>query len=254
MKEIVKILESVASRNGRYGSDIFIDWLDFMIEMFNVEHYMKQGGFEDNAQKMYAENPELMQCTLLWMNEATIHIERCETWDGLGLVYEDLYKSKGKADALGQFFTPECICDLMARCSHKPSEESERINDCACGSGRTLMAIRCQEIAKRKSNNYYYGEDIDSVSVRMCALNLMIYGCRGMVTRMDTLKYVGHWDCYVLNEVRYPIPTPFYSIRKAVRVIEEAQPKKEVAQTKKEEIEKPQSVEVGKKPIQLTLF
>lgn len=248
MKEIVKILESVANRNGRYGSDIFTDWLDFMIDMFSTEHYMEgQDGFEKNVARLNEQSPELMQCTILWMCEATKHIEMYETWDGLGLVYEALYKSKGKADALGQFFTPETICDLMARCSHTPSDKAETINDCACGSGRTLLAMRCQELAMRRNRNIYYGEDIDSVSVRMCALNLMIYGCRGMVTRMDTLKYVGKWDCYVLNEVRYPIPTPYYSIRKAVRVIDEPP-------TKKEETEKPHVIEVGNKPIQLTLF
>lgn len=247
MKEVVKILHTQASRKGKYGSDIFSDFLDFLLDMFDYSHYLEEGGFEGNALRLNAENSEFMQCAIIWIQKVTEKIERCENWDGLGLIYEELYQSKAKASSLGQFFTPDCLCDLMSKVA-RGEEDSDslnprRVNDCACGSGRTLLAARVREMEQHRNQDYYFGEDIDGISVKMCALNLMIYGCKGAVTRMDTLKYTGEWDCYVLNEVRYPFFVPYYSVRLTKRINKEPE-------NKKQEVKQ----EAVSQPIQLTLF
>lgn len=62
---------------------------------------------------------------------------------------------------------------------------------------------------------YYQGEDIDFSSVKMCALNMMIHGMHGRAIRHDTLMEPVSFDyVFEINEVRYPFPTPFYSLRK----------------------------------------
>lgn len=99
----------------------------------------------------------------------------------------------------------------------------------------------------------YARQDIDPVSCKMCALNLMVYGCGGSVTQMDTLKYSGEWNAYYINEVRYPFPTTSYSIRRGKRIIEPPQSAEngKVVQV----ITKPQKVaQKSEKAVQLTLF
>lgn len=63
-------------------------------------------------------------------------------------------------------------------------------------------------------SGYYVGEDIDGISCKMCALNLMVHGARGRVICHDTIASPVYFNWgYEINEVRYPIPTPFYSLR-----------------------------------------
>lgn len=54
--------------------------------------------------------------------------------------------------------------------------------------------------------------DLDPVSVKMCTLNMTINGMTGIVTHANSLtgKVFG---CYVVNEVKYPLPCPACSIR-----------------------------------------
>jgi type I restriction-modification system DNA methylase subunit len=62
-------------------------------------------------------------------------------------------------------------------------------------------------------SNFYVGEDIDLTSVKMCALNLMIHGCRGRVVQHDTLNNPILYDYgFRINDIRFPIPSPFYSL------------------------------------------
>jgi type I restriction-modification system DNA methylase subunit len=97
---------------------------------------------------------------------------------------------------------------LLARVS-EPCEG--KINDCACGSGRTLLAGA--SAAGFPRSNYYIGEDLDIVSVKMCALNLMIHGCQGRVVQHDTLTNPICFDYgFRINDIRYPIATPYYSL------------------------------------------
>ena len=48
----------------------------------------------------------------------------------------------------------------------------------------------------------------------MCALNLMVHGARARVICHDTLANPVYYNWgYEINEVRYPFPVPFYSLR-----------------------------------------
>lgn len=84
----------------------------------------------------------------------------------------------------GQFFTPEHICDFMARITD-PSKE--RIADPCCGSGRLLLAA----LKISRENGYepqLYANDISITCSKMALLNILINCAGGEVTCGDGLK------------------------------------------------------------------
>lgn len=185
--------------------------LDFLIDMFDIRHYYTPDGFVKNCIELHEKEPYLFKISHIWLDKVAAAIEKGTWIDFFGGIYEEMYQSKGKASSLGQFFTPPALCDLMSMVTGK--DGTNRVNDAACGSGRTLLSQLAHSGFPRDS--YYIGEDIDTTSVKMCALNLMIHGARGRVVRHDTLISPVAFDYgFELNEVRYPIPTPFYSLRK----------------------------------------
>jgi hypothetical protein len=60
----------------------------------------------------------------------------------------------------GQFMSPECICDMMARMTVDgadiPVEERKTVHDPCCGSGRMLLAV-----AKINPHWEFIGQDVD---------------------------------------------------------------------------------------------
>lgn len=130
--------------------------------------------------------------------------------DPLGDFYESLagrYKKQG----FGQFFTPKSICDLMAELTTPRNEYGNNCNDCAAGSGRTLLAMN-----KVCKGNFYYAEDIDHMCVKMCCINMAIHGLKGEVRHMDTLRNNAPWNHYIINHDWHKTKTPFiYKLKKA---------------------------------------
>lgn len=182
--------------------------LDFLIDMFDVRHYATANGWFERVARAEREDNHLYRIMMIWMDKVATAMEKGSWLDFFGGVYEEVYQSRGKASALGQFYTPPHLCGLLACCSAPCDGE---INDSACGSGRTLLAAAAKSGFRR--NNYYVGEDIDVVSVKMCALNLMIHGCQGRVVQHDTLVNPVCFDYgFRINDIRYPMPTPFYSL------------------------------------------
>lgn len=245
MKEIVKILSAKAQRKGNV---VFEDWLDFMIDLFDISHVLD---FDNWARHKFREDSDYLQCAVLWLGLMTEKVERCENYDALGMVYEAMFQSKFKASTSGQFFTPDCLCSLMARITET---DGGAVNDPACGSGRTFLGYRCQELSKGRYYTECHGQDIDPVSCKMCALNLMVYGCGGSVTQMDTLKYSGEWNAYYINEVRYPFPTTSYSIRRGKRIIEPPQSAENGKEVQVTAPKPKQAPKAEKQAVQLSLF
>lgn len=94
----------------------------------------------------------------------------------------------------GQFFTPEPICDMMASMSiGTNSFPGQTVYDCACGSGRMLLAA-----AKINRHLLLYGADIDLTCVKMTLLNMLLNSLQGEVAHMDSLAnrfYTGYEVC-----------------------------------------------------------
>ncbi len=96
------------------------------------------------------------------------------------------HNGKFGRDAKGQFFSPEHICDMMARVIGNESPTGN-INDPACGSGRMLIAYDRLD-PNHRLKNFYVGQDQDHRCVKMAAINMKLYGMKGVVIHMNTLS------------------------------------------------------------------
>lgn len=211
MKEIVKILDKHVMERGIDRHNSLEVLCDFLIDLFEVRHYSIACGWEKYMMEKCKEEPYLFCIAMIWMDKVASAMEKGEWVDFFGELYEEMYQTRGKASALGQFFTPGNLCDLLAKCTE--TGEGQRINDSACGSGRTLLAHFAY--SKFSRDGYYIGEDIDAMSVKMCALNMMIHGMRGRVVRHNTLVSPIHFDYgFEVNEIRHPFPSMYYSLRR----------------------------------------
>lgn len=184
--------------------------LDYFISIFDLDN-LKRFEFDYPAVFLDAKNrnEDMFGLLLDWFSQVTDEMEKGQGFlDWFGAVYEEMFKGKSKASALGQFYTPESLCSLMAKITQP---DGGTVNDCACGSGRTLLAAFA-ETPKGKFQWYEAG-DIDYISCKMCALNFMIHGMVGIVKRQNALTLDTPSVIYHINEVRYPFPTNMYSIR-----------------------------------------
>ena len=114
--------------------------------------------------------------------------------DGNGMVdilgeYFEQHLSFGKN---GQFFTPQPICDMMARMMN-PNQSTDRIADPACGSGRMLMAM-----AKVNRFAKFYGADNDVNCAKMAVINLCLNGMFGEIAWMNSISndFYAAWEIY----------------------------------------------------------
>lgn len=234
MKEVIKLIEKEVSEKQIDRHQGLNHLLDFLIDMFDIKHYQKD--WMNYFAQRKEEEPNLFNIMLIWMEKVSDSMDKGCWIDFFGGLYEEMYQSKSKASTLGQFYTPHNICDLLAKVA-QPS--FGKISDCACGSGRTLLAAHAKSEFTR--SNYYKGEDIDIVSVKMCALNLMIHGCRGEVVRHDTLKEPIYFDYgFRINDIRFPFETPFYSLTPIRYLKPKENPVKEIKEHIQTKIYKPQ--------------
>lgn len=106
-----------------------------------------------------------------------------EWYDFFGAYYEVL-TSKGKKSGLGQFFTPPHLCDLLRGLNGPEGEKKTglRVNDPACGSGRTLLSFNAVY-----PGNYLLAQDLDPVCCKMTVMNMMMHGAEGEVINGDAL-------------------------------------------------------------------
>ena len=159
MKEIVKKIESYNAKMRHDTSSVFGEFLDTFIDIFDAQHII-DGNFAQHIAELNETKRELVEAVTLTMERVSEEMESGRTFDALGRIYEAMFQTKGKASALGQFFTPECLCELMSKISF--SDDMGTVYDCACGSGRTLIAARMREIENGVIYpSYYVGEDID---------------------------------------------------------------------------------------------
>lgn len=201
-------------------------FLDYLIDTFNVENLFR---FNMDLEKVFIDARDrepLMFCLLVdWFSSVTEEMTKGKGFlDFFGGIYEEWFKSKHAASNLGQFYTPEQICSLMSKMTVR--SETKLFNDCACGSGRTMLAAYAN--CDKTKFNYFEAGDIDYTSCKMCALNFMIHGMIGKVKRQDALLYDTPRIIYHINEVRWPVPSNLYSIRiEYPEIPEEEKPKEE---------------------------
>lgn len=216
-KTYIDVLTDQATKNQRPYELALGDFLDYLLEFFSVDAF--NGGTAEYSRYVVdctAKNPDFARLALQWLNDVASAMERGEWLDVFGLLYEEMYLSRGKASKTGQFFTPRSVSDLMAQIGSLGSQDCGKVNDCAAGSGRLLLA---HYMAKSKLDHSagrrfeYVAQDNDPITCKMCALNFMVHGMYGRVECRDTLTMDEPSVVYVINEVKYPFNTPYYSVR-----------------------------------------
>ena len=123
----------------------------------------------------------------------------------------------------GQCFTPDSVCDVMARLSLGINEGTDFdtmrhyvpgfgrkvvVNDCACGSARLLLAAGATyRHITHKNDVYLVASDIDDRCCKQSAINILVHGFYGEVACMDTLMGESSFSHgWIINQGLYPIP------------------------------------------------
>lgn len=140
-KKYIDVLTEQANKHHRPQEMALSDFCDYLIEFFSIDAF--KAGTAEYSQHILnctVQNSEFAVLALQWLKDVTEAMERGEWLDVFGILYEEMYLSRGKASKTGQFFTPQSISDLMARISTLGAEDHGKVNDCAAGSGRLLLA------------------------------------------------------------------------------------------------------------------
>ena len=123
----------------------------------------------------------------------------------------------------GQCFTPDSVCELLAGLSMSINEGTDFdtmrhyvpgfgrkvvVNDCACGSGRLLLAAgTTYRHITHKNDVYLVASDIDDRCCKQTAINLLVHGFHGEVACMDTLMGESSFSHgWIVNQRLHPTP------------------------------------------------
>lgn len=223
-KLYVDILSDQAKEDGRLHEMALNDFCDYLLDLFSVEAFLDDSkGYLKWQQQRLQAKPKLATLAMVWLNDVSQAMARGQWLDVFGMLYEDMYLTAGKASKTGQFFTPASVSDLLSAIIspgkiEAPSAkiEGSRVNDCAAGSGRLLLAhyMEVSKLNPSAGRRYQYiAQDSDPLVCKMCALNMMVHGMNGKVICQDTLAQSTPSAIYCINEIRYPFISPYYSVR-----------------------------------------
>lgn len=183
-KKIESKLNVLARSRG--VKDVFVDLLDLAIFPLVVNDQAK---LCRNPLPMYNEEEQKILIDVLKVLGDSME-DYC---DGLGDFFME-FLSFGKN---GQFFTPQPICDMMAQMVYSdrdfPTDHIPSVCDCACGSGRTLLAA-----AKINRNQLFYGSDVDITCVKMTVINMAYNSLKGEIHWMNTLS-MDHYGTFAIH-------------------------------------------------------
>ena len=212
MKVILKKLDTYAHNGGRDFANVFDSWLDWMIDHWSLDTVLAcKCNLSAVNERMRQDNPTFHDCYTLAVTHTAEEIEKQGWSDAFGSLYEEKIKSGYKASSMGQFFTSDSLCELIASVG-KQGEYTPLIYDPACGSGRLPLAV--WGLVDKKKFHYFVLGDLDPLSCKMSALNMMFNGMFGIVERRDALTKK-FFNGYIINEMCYPFPSGIPSIRKA---------------------------------------
>jgi hypothetical protein len=175
MEQLKSFSQYILQIGYKYGlHSVFDDFLEMVVCALSL------GAKEDRYHEI-VRNYEKPDAYLMAEAFGALVIEMDNNGEGLKDGFGDFYMEYLSHGWNGQFFTPEPICDMMARILN-PAGFGERFADCCCGSGRMLLAA-----AKISRNSLFFGADIDRTCAMMCLINLCLNGLLGEVCWMDTL-------------------------------------------------------------------
>lgn len=178
------------------GLDAMNDFLDWLLNIFDAKNLETREEVFRQAEK----DETFFELMKMWFT----HTKEEGTLDFFGGMYEEFFLSNLKASKTGQFFTPIDLAKLMTEIVEP---KSGTVSDCCCGSGRLILPT------KGKCDFAFCG-DTDIVSVKMCALNLMVNEFQGIVVQQNALTLHKPYVGYLVNPTNYPFETGVLSILK----------------------------------------
>ena len=276
---LVKEIESFVMKYGINRGETLSALLDYIISYFDPEGHPVDG-WKYNIE----QNACFYNMMSKYFNVMQEGLKRNGWYDAFGDIFMEWAGSK---NTLGQCFTPAAVCDMISEITFsdtKPEKNSRTIfgnrvtiSDCACGSGRLLLAAAAKLEKLHADKPYLVAEDIDSMCCKQTAVNMMIHGCFGEVVchntlcEPDTVRFG-----YIINEGMWPlspgIPTirrftdtnRFYAIhiwrqRKNAKEAPKFEPSEVIESVpsepvKQEAVETPKGKKHVNEPIQLSLW
>lgn len=130
-KKYIDIISAQADKNHRPHELALNDFLDYLFEFFSVKAF--QFGPDTYHQHLLdctQKCPEFAGLATLWLTDVATAMERGKWLDVFGILYEELYLTRGKASHTGQFFTPPSVADLMSQISSLNEKQSGIVNLC----------------------------------------------------------------------------------------------------------------------------
>jgi type I restriction-modification system DNA methylase subunit len=181
LKSFSQYMQQLTRRNTI--SNVFTDFLEMSVCALSL------GAMESRYLEILVRYDK-HEVNLMAYTFASLVVEMDNNGEGLRDILGDFFMEHISHGHNGQFFTPEPICEMMARMTN-PFEPGSRILDCACGSGRTLLAA-----AKVNRNTFFYGADVDRNCAMMCLINFCLNGMLGEVAWMNSLsnQFFGAWQ------------------------------------------------------------
>jgi len=179
MKQFNRLFAEIAYRHDFMR--VFDDFLTLTLCAFGMGRYEDE--YLQTLKTYNKKEVQIFPQLLGALVEYTTRKSELGGWaDGLGDFFQE-HNGKFGRDARGQFFTPTHLCDLMAQIN---SPCNGNINDPAAGSGRCLIAADRLD-PNNRFNNFYTAQDVDRRCVKMCAINMVLYGMKGVVLHMDSI-------------------------------------------------------------------
>ncbi len=216
-KKFNEIFNSLAYKHDQ--AKLFEDVLTIGLTQFSFPNCEISKELHQNAIRSYSPKEKKIINQLIF---EIVHIYKIELshenirWHDFFGTYYEIITSRFKSSRLGQFFTPEPICTLMAMCIPNDPTTSQKVNDPTCGSGRLLLAHHTSNFNPNVIN-YYIAEDLDLICVKMTVFNFLLHGVKGEVIWHDSLIEPATYRYrFLVNPYlnKNGIPVPHYQVFK----------------------------------------
>lgn len=195
LMDAVKLIDKL-SYTKQY-SEVFGDLVDWMV----WQHHYPPNEENPIAKYKEEEQQDFLEIFKVIQNETKklsgLHNKDAKGgwYDPLGKLYECI-TSKHKSSAMGQYFTPKHIVNLMTeiQMANDVSSDDNRnfiaTLDPACGSGRMGLAAASNAMAKGKAC-WVTMNDLDPICTKMTAANMCLNGVVGEALCSNGLDVTG---------------------------------------------------------------
>lgn len=185
--ELLKTLDEAARRSGVSRGQAWEDFLHMTVCSLSGGRMEEQ--YMAVVKKHSQGKPGRRGCDSIaeLFAKSIAAMETEETRGEMKDILGDVHQGAITYGEAGQYFSPPPIARMMAAMTvgdvpEVAKHEKKSICDCACGSGRMLLAV-----AEKQPHWLFVGQDVDLRCVRMCAINLALRNLYGYVIHGNSL-------------------------------------------------------------------